>query len=230
MSLWCLRRSKIKCFQVTFKRCDRWRKSNGQWYRFPNVWCRHAEGPFTSRCSVCLNSVFPFNHYTSDEEFIGEMYSFCNLTAGSATIDKLKNLSYDPFSYDRKRPIINNCDFDPDVNYFNSQVTGNKCMYFLPGELKELNCTPRQGIFSLLHINAQSLQYKSDMIDDLNRELNCMFDVTTVCETWLNCNNEDLVHILGFNFVSVHRTNGLNQGEEVDDVEEEVWLCYIYKR
>ena len=40
MSLWCLRSSKIKCFQVSFKRCDRWRKSNGQWYRVPNVWCR----------------------------------------------------------------------------------------------------------------------------------------------------------------------------------------------
>ena len=117
-------------------------------------------------CQICLNSVFPFNHYTSDDEFIGEMYSFCNLTAGSATIDRLKNLSYNPFSYDRKRPIINNCDFDPGVNYFNTQVTDNKCMYFLPGELKECNCTPHQGVFSLLHINAQSLQYKYDMIDD----------------------------------------------------------------
>ena len=38
MSLWCLGWSKIKCSQVSFKRCDRWRKSNGQWYWVPNVW------------------------------------------------------------------------------------------------------------------------------------------------------------------------------------------------
>ena len=51
MSLWCLRRSKIECFQVTFKRGDRWRKSNEQWYRVQNGWCRHAEGAFTNGCS-----------------------------------------------------------------------------------------------------------------------------------------------------------------------------------
>ena len=56
---WVLRKSKIKCFQITFERCKSWGKPNRQREWVPYGWCTNTESTLTNACIINTNYVVP---------------------------------------------------------------------------------------------------------------------------------------------------------------------------
>ena len=162
-------------------------------------------------CVKCLETIFPFNQISNDEEFRNTIYCYGNISIDSDTLNSLNNIVYNPFACERKRAVLNNLDIDPDINYFNTQAH-NECTYHLTEEFNEIidthwkpNC--HTGRFSLMHINCRSLVCNFKEIMDFTLSLNNIFDVICASETWLNELTDDQIHIAGFTFVGNNRKN-----------------------
>ena len=120
-------------------------------------------------CTDCLQSIFPFNGIANEDEFMYTVYCYGHMSASSDVMDRLNQIVYNPFVYDRKRTVLNNVDIDPDMNYFNTEINNN-CTYFLPDEFNDIIRARRrpntQGRFSLMHMNCRSLLCNFDDIVD----------------------------------------------------------------
>ena len=106
---------------------------------------------------------------------------------------------------ERKRAVVNNRDIDPDINYFNTEVTNN-CIYYLTEEFNDIVRTHwkpsvQMGMFSIMHMNCRSLLGNFGDIVDFNISLNNVFDRICVTETWVNDSTADLVNRQGLTFV-----------------------------
>ena len=116
---------------------------------------------------------------------------------------------YNPFVYERKRAILNNRDIDPDISYFNTELTNN-CTYLLVDEFNDIldkRCMPTEklGRFSLVHINCRSLLCNYDEFLDFTCSVNNVFDVICTSETWLTESTDDLINLTGYTFIGRNR-------------------------
>ena len=187
----------LECIHNVFS-CSRMIKSD-----FQSVDCRLCSGRFHIKCAdlnknqdcidwycvKCLESIFPFNNIENDQEFMNTIYCYGNLSIKSSMIESLNKIVYNPFACERKRAILNNRDIDPDISYFNTEISNN-CTYYLTDEFNDLvnqNWKPSTHLerFSLMHINCRSLLCNFDEVVDFNLSLNNVFDVICMSETWL---------------------------------------------
>ena len=71
---------------------------------------------------------------------------------------------------------------DPDVNFYNQRVNQDK--YFLDNELNKLilnlNINNSKNVFSLMHINARSINKIIEAINQMLSTLNISFDIIGV--------------------------------------------------
>ena len=88
-------------------------------------------------CSPCMQTLFPFNGIENDEEFVNTIYCYGHLPISVDVLNSLGNTFFNPFVCERKRAVVNNRDIDPDINYFNTEVTNN-CTYYLTEEFNDI--------------------------------------------------------------------------------------------
>ena len=103
-------------------------------------------------CSTCLASIFPFNHFDNDIDFLLALYDF-NFQ-GDFDTELLKQKKFNPFFDDPETShLLMNSNLDPDANFFaaNSQLLSN-CLYLTSTEFNKIPplCS---DTFSSLHIN-----------------------------------------------------------------------------
>ena len=155
-------------------------------------------------CKVCTQTLFPFNGIDDDNEFINTVVYYSKLSMNLSTLEYLNKCVYNPFSYDRKRALLNNKDIDPDLNYFYTEIENNKCTYYLVEEFN--NIAPTVDTFSIMHINCNSLFGNFENFVDLVDSVNNIFDVIAVSETHLDGTADDLVNLHGYSFINKNRT------------------------
>jgi len=97
-----------------------------------------------------------------------------------------QNLVFDPYEYDESRTLLNNVLSDPDRNFFNDIISGNKGRYVRESEMHSFST---DGSFSVMHINCRSLLHKCTQLCTLLNT--AAVSVTAVTETWLNKSTAD---------------------------------------
>lgn len=100
---------------------------------------------------------------------------------------------------DVNRPLLNCPDIDPDCNYFND-LTYNTTYSSLPPDSTQFTQSPS---LSIMHLNCRSILNKLDEIKDLLTRL--PVTVLALTETWLTDNEDDLINIPGYQFLSKPR-------------------------
>ena len=97
---------------------------------------------------------------------------------------------------------------DPDLNFFNKTVNEDK--YFLDNELnkllQDLNINCSKDIFSLMHINARTINKNIETIYQMLSSLRVSFDIIGISETWISEPN-DLIQIEDYKFICNGRKN-----------------------
>lgn len=152
-------------------------KANDDWY------CKH-----------CLASMFPFNHLEDDNEYMSCLFSFSyfdkpnvNLIKNAAHLNIINNVH-----------IVNE-DIDPDRNHYRTNRATVE--YYLADKfnvfVSKYDLTTEN--FSILHLNAQSLENKLDALHSFLSSLSIKFTVIAVSETWANESNAVHLDIPGYN-------------------------------
>ena len=187
----------VKCISLdNNERSNIWRDANS-WY-----------------CSLCLVSVFPFNHIEDGSD----------LSKAICTKDNLK-LSELHFSDKIFNPMeildreVNNLldDSDPDLHFYNEiyQKSIHKCNYLTESSFKDHISLSKSGLsasLSLCHINIRSLNRNLDDFIMFIESLEFEFSVLGFSETWLRDDNCDLYGIPGFSICEKHRKNAVGGG------------------
>ena len=79
-------------------------------------------------CHLCISGIFPFNHIESDANFQSAINEFPLDQSMSYLSDKL----FTPFELNEDNHVINTCDSDHDLHYFNAYSQHSmKCDYYL---------------------------------------------------------------------------------------------------
>ena len=169
-------------------------------------------------CTICLEGVFPFNHYHEEEDYLDSIFEF---TTGIADMhEKFSEKIFIPFEindFEQKIPIF---EIDPDLHFFNEM---NKNMiqnsnYFMEETLNHLlddKFPDGQNIFSLCHLNMRSVPAH---LDDFLAYIDCLhvsFTVIGFTETWLTNDSNFLYDIPGYDHVGNHRSNSRGGGVSI---------------
>ena len=105
-------------------------------------------------------------------------------------------------------PISNDQDLiDHDCNYYSNEDFNNKFCS------KPQNINTASDNFSLLHINARSLNKNFDSIELFLKTINQFpFSVIGITETWLNSNSPQLFHLQNYELIRADRAHGKGGG------------------
>ena len=159
-------------------------------------------------CSVCLATLFPFNHFEDDTDFFFALFDF-NFE-GNFDPELLKQKVFNPFFDDPETShlLMNSKILDLNPNFFttNSELLSN-CIYLTSSEFHKISFPP--DAFSAFHINIRSLRKHFDDLSEYLLSLNMLFSVVAVSETWLQKSNSDLFNIPGYHFISSSREHKL---------------------
>ena len=101
--------------------------------------------------------------------------------------------------------LKDNIDALPDIG---PEISQDSCDYISSEDVQSLNCS--ENDLMIIQLNIRGLISKQSSISQLinNCVKNCKkLDVVLLCETWVTKNTKDLVHIPGYNFISIERTN-----------------------
>jgi hypothetical protein len=158
-------------------------------------------------CATCLSSLFPFNFIEDNHEFINVLRNFFDdfpifsrFTPNDEQLCLLNNTA-----------LLPNDDIDPDNNAF--QLFNASSNYYLSSEVKSaVNKLEMQNKFSVVHINARSLENKLNQVSLLTTSLNVDIDVIAITESWETVDNSDFLQISGFCKVSKRRPEGRKGG------------------
>lgn len=153
-------------------------------------------------CHKCIEYLFPFNNLSDDTEYVNCIYNLSH--SQSFSMDYLRNPRQ---LYITSKSICANDDIDPDCNFLRSNCKNSP--YFMS---EEFNAYVEQNSindrkFSLLHINARSLQCNLSKVLCLLNNIKVTFTAITITETWANDNNEQFLHIPGYNRILQSRSN-----------------------
>ena len=104
---------------------------------------------------------------------------------------------------------------DPDLD--NYDLIDHQCKYFTSEEfLREISPTPLpapRNQFSLLHINARSLNKNFDSVElFLSSINNFSFSLIGITETWLNINSPQMFNLQNYDFIRSDREHGRGGG------------------
>ena len=168
----------------------------------PQTW-NHINGP--CYCFNCLSEALPFYSETDSDTLILNPTQNISLNAlhlNSCTPNF--NFLTDESEH---HPLLNCLDIDPDNNYFNniSYMSSYSSPYSLSSKF-----IPSSPKFSIMHINCRSILSKMNEI----KELLSYWPVTilSLTETWLEENENDLVVVPGYQFLSKPRNHNKGGG------------------
>lgn len=152
-------------------------------------------------CHLCLSDIFPFNCLTDNLEFYNCLFSFSRCDSINSYL--LKNEQELTLFHAKSSPI--DSDIDPDENFLNE--TRNSSKYFLTTEfndfIKDRNINSSN--FSILHINARSLNKNIENVSQLVNTINLKFTAIAITETWAHPDSVSSFNIRGYNCISVPR-------------------------
>lgn len=176
-------------------------------------------------CYCCTGELFPYNHFADDYDFLSALE---DQGLRLALISHYEDMSFNPFEVTDVHDNQVLPDIDPDLNFFNDNVTTdlNSSPYYTEDSfITECHGRCKPGNFSLIHNNVRSLiKHENDIKAFIDR-LEHRFQVVGLTETWLNENNADLVDFEGYSHEFVHRSGRTGGG-----VSLFIDHCLNYKR
>ena len=95
-------------------------------------------------------------------------------------------LSFDPFSL-QENFMNNEC--DPDVNFYQNNVSNVKANYFLMTEVKSSLASFDPNAFSVLHLSIRSMTKNFENFKEFLKNLSFSFSAICLSETW--CESQD---------------------------------------
>ena len=98
---------------------------------------------------------------------------------------------------------INSDDIDPDKQ-FSGDFIGNGGRYYLIDEFNSMKFN--ESRFSLLHLNARSLNKNIDQLALFINAINHKFSIIAISETWENKDIPSKPHLPGYSCVSIPRS------------------------
>jgi hypothetical protein len=141
-------------------------------------------------CSRCLIDIFPFNHIEDEVAFKNCLF---DLRYGANIV--LRNV--EQFKICSDYCITNHDGIDPDSQFYSAQTTSN-CNYYLPEEFNKLCVSLPHTSFSVLHVNARSLNKNLDNLTSLLFTCNYPFTAIAISETWATELNMSYLNIPGY--------------------------------
>ena len=108
--------------------------------------------------------------------------------------------TFDPFSL-QENFINNEC--DPDVNFYQNNVSNVEANYFLMTEVKSSLASFNPNAFSVLHLNIRSMRKNFENFKEFLNNVSVSFSAICLSETWCESQDEsqNLNYILsGYNF------------------------------
>lgn len=150
-------------------------------------------------CPQCISNELPFNHIIEDDDFHRELFSFFHYSSNDFSSELgLDSHVFDVFGLnnDEKTPIRN---LNSPCNYYFNDTFNHKFAKY-----------QNNDVFSLFHLNAQSLSAKHDCVADYLSSLCHKFSIYAFTETWFNSNVSSLYNMPGYSFV--HRSRKGRRG------------------
>lgn len=167
-------------------------------------------------CINCSEHTFPFNHFIDNDEFLqalSENLRNCNNISFKILNEKIFN----PFEINEGNNNISLFDIDPDFQYF-SDV--NQCYevsdYFLEDTFVNKCSQLSVGkCFSIIHMNIRSMSKNLDAFVNYLPNLDLLFSVIGLSETWLKDSNVQTLNITGYNQENVYRSDKVGGGVSI---------------
>ena len=142
----------------------------------------------------------PFSHLDNDE-FNLAIFEF-NQGRINFDIDRLESLHFNPLSNDNL--TLQSFDIDPDQQFY----TNSSSHFYVSDQFNELS-NKFSSSFSLLHLNARSLNHNLSRLTDFLNSIDLTFSVIGITETWLQDTTENdkynPIQIPGYNFIHNYR-------------------------
>ena len=174
--------------------------------------CSNCDTPGDFLCSMCLETIFPFN-FLEENEFQSVLFELCHGPSLHWSTARLSELAFQPF-HDDKNLTPSKANFidtfcDPDKNIFTGiDQMVNKCKYYVEDSFIGLADKPIQ--FSLIHLNIRSLRKNFGVLTSYISALNFRFDVIALTETWLKEKDD----VNSFQLPNYHEPIFLNRPNE----------------
>ena len=157
----------------------------------------------------CISSSLPFIHIEDEleyEETLSERNKF------DLTCESFQEKLFNPFSPKDKELDLPLDDLDPDSIFYNDITyhSSTLCNYYMEDTFKNEIALHSQGQikpFSLLHLNARSLQRNLKNLQSYLMSLEYEFTAIGVSETRLHDSICDLYNLPGYNFIENHRSH-----------------------
>jgi hypothetical protein len=147
----------------------------------------------------CLSSIFPFNHFDNDEEFL---LALCKSNSEfTFNIDPFKDLIFNPIS----ETLTNINNLDSDEHFFNLCISNNN-NYLLEDTFVSEHSN-KFDQFSLNHFNACSLPHNFDKFTNYLNLLQFPFSIIGVSETWLTSTNIAQCELDNYKLITCNRIN-----------------------
>ena len=125
-------------------------------------------------------------------------------------------LSFDPFSL-QENFMNNEC--DPDVNFYQNNVSNVEANYFLMTEVK--SSLASSYAFSVLHLNIRSMKKNFENFKEFLTNLSASFSAIFLSETW--CKSQDESQN------SNYLTSGYNFFISISNIAEEEECVFLLK-
>ena len=151
-------------------------------------------------CTVCTESLFPFNHYNEDSEFMLALSEYWDKEI-QVSLESLQDKVFIPFdlNVNENSPLF---DTDPDIHFYNAIQNDNMrdCDYYLEdsfnNKCENLNVTSNN--FSLIHANIRSATKNLQAFDQYMENLKANFSIIGLTETWHTNDNVGLYTFDGY--------------------------------
>ena len=156
---------------------------------------------FDMYCTRCNQSIFAYNHYSDDNDFIESLSESWDVRI-SMSIEELNQKIFIPFEVNINADNHPLYQADPDIHYFNT--VANQVLhsdYYLEDsfiqKVKEREIKP--SCFSLIHYNIRSIPKNLHNFQIYLDTIDFNFSIMAFSETWFTDFNCSLYDIEGFN-------------------------------
>jgi len=167
-------------------------------------------------CALCLQTIFPFNRIVDDKEFIVGVTS-----SDQSVFNSQPHLCYDKlpvfnsFQFNETRYLLNNENFDPDVNYFNDLKLSDS-VYCVASDISSISVNMSENVskynFSVLNANCRDISRCFNDVTNMVADLDFNLTALALSETWTTLDTEELYHIDGYTSVFKSRDSDKSGG------------------
>ena len=120
--------------------------------------------------------------------------------------------SFNPFSINED---FKDNDQDPDVNFYQTQISSLDTSYYIPNEVKEKLENFQQKSFSVLHLNIRSMSKNFESFREFLDSLCFTFSAICLSETWCQPHETSNSNLQIPGYVSLHQTRKNRRGGEL---------------